>query len=245
MLDNHALRERNKAIIDGKVVRLVSLQEITSLKLKHNSTQTNSVNIEHKRTETNCKHNVDASTNVISPIKTANTSSGISSSASQPKPSQPKSFFHDVSQLNPAKDLQYVLTGRTNLPDNIGAWLKQMQVVYTNLFARENAEFEEYYLNSTVSETLPILRELPDNRLLGCHQFVAAQNLPKVSIIIPFHNEQYSFLVRTLHSVIDKTPAELIHEIILVDDASDKENLVDAFPEYAKRLPKVSNLSIL
>lgn len=40
------------------------------------------------------------------------------------------------------------------------------------------------------------------------------------SVIIIFYNEVFSAILRTLWSVILKTPKHLLHEIILVDDAS-------------------------
>uniref|UniRef100_A0A0N5AR92 Polypeptide N-acetylgalactosaminyltransferase n=1 Tax=Syphacia muris TaxID=451379 RepID=A0A0N5AR92_9BILA len=66
--------------------------------------------------------------------------------------------------------------------------------------------------NLLVSDMIAINRTLPDVRHV--------LTLPTTSVIIVYHNEAFSTLVRTIMSVIIRSPKELIKEIILVDDFS-------------------------
>ena len=57
--------------------------------------------------------------------------------------------------------------------------------------------------------------------LCRCREKSYPSALPSASVIICFYNEALSALLRTVHSVLDRTPAHLLHEIILVDDNSE------------------------
>ncbi len=59
------------------------------------------------------------------------------------------------------------------------------------------------------------------NFYFSCPKKQYSDNLPAVSVVICFYNEAWSALLRTVYSVIDRTPAKLLREIVLVDDSSD------------------------
>lgn len=57
---------------------------------------------------------------------------------------------------------------------------------------------------------------------LRCKYWHYDDNLLTTSVIIVFHNEGWSTLMRTVHSVIKRTPRRYLAEIVMIDDFSNK-----------------------
>lgn len=63
---------------------------------------------------------------------------------------------------------------------------------------------------------------------LRCKSVQYDEDLPSASVVIIFNNEAWSSLIRTVHSVLNGSPAKHLKQIVLVDDASDRGILFDA-----------------
>lgn len=92
--------------------------------------------------------------------------------------------------------------------------------------AKVSAGWEAHQFNEFVSDLISVNRTVPDPRSNYCHMQEYTQNLPKTSVIIIFHNEAWSTLLRTVHSVLNRSPPHLIEEVILVDDFSNMRKLI-------------------
>lgn len=75
--------------------------------------------------------------------------------------------------------------------------------------------------------------------LCRCRDKVYPALLPSASVVICFFNEAFSALLRTIHSVLDRTPAHLLHEIILVDDHSELGNTGNTSANFRLKEKKV------
>lgn len=91
--------------------------------------------------------------------------------------------------------------------------------------------------NVIASNMMSLQRSLEDMRHPDCYTINYPTRLPKASVIIVFHNEVWSTLIRTIWSIINRTPKELLAEIILVDDLSTRAYLRHDLTEYVSRLP--------
>lgn len=94
--------------------------------------------------------------------------------------------------------------------------------------------------NGALSDEIALNRSIPDIRHPQCRKKKYLKNLDSASVIISFHNEHFSTLMRTCWSVINRSPISLLQEIILVDDASTKIELKNKLDDYVStNLPKV------
>ncbi|XP_014663648.1 PREDICTED: polypeptide N-acetylgalactosaminyltransferase 11-like [Priapulus caudatus] len=100
--------------------------------------------------------------------------------------------------------------------------------------------FKLFAFNDLVSQRIGNIREIPDTRQTLCRQKTYTKALPAASVIVCFYNEAMSTLLRTVHTVLRRTPAHLLREVILVDDNSDLEHLKADLEQHISRLPKVN-----
>ncbi|XP_072009785.1 polypeptide N-acetylgalactosaminyltransferase 15 [Engystomops pustulosus] len=112
---------------------------------------------------------------------------------------------------------------------------KNEKVVVTNNDQTEQAR-DTHGIEENGSQGISLHRVIPEGRHLLCLKQIYNENLPTTSVIITFHNEAWSTLLRTVHSVLDNSPRKILKEIILVDDLSFQGHLKTALSEYVSRI---------
>ncbi|XP_071961419.1 polypeptide N-acetylgalactosaminyltransferase 1-like isoform X6 [Antedon mediterranea] len=108
--------------------------------------------------------------------------------------------------------------------------------------AESDRLFKINEFNLMASDRVALNRTLPDVRPRQCRDKVYSKNLPDTSVILVYHNEAWSTLLRNVHSIINRSPRDLLREIILVDDASDQDHLGKKLENYVAKLPVSVNI---
>ncbi|PZC82068.1 hypothetical protein B5X24_HaOG211158 [Helicoverpa armigera] len=130
--------------------------------------------------------------------------------------------------------------GSDNAPGELGKPVVLPKNISDDTKQAVSEGWKKNAFNQYVSDLISIRRKLPDPRDEWCKvpgRYL--KDLPQTSVVICFHNEAWSVLLRTVHSVLDRSPAHLIKEIILVDDFSDMPHLMQQLDDYMSSLPKV------
>ncbi|KAK6195555.1 hypothetical protein SNE40_000962 [Patella caerulea] len=99
----------------------------------------------------------------------------------------------------------------------------------------------EYNFNVSVSDAIPLSRHIDDTRPKGCDARIYKVPIGvSVSVIVIFYNEAFTTLMRTAHSVLERSPKSMLKELILVDDFSSNKDLGHDLDIYVKALdPRV------
>jgi len=97
---------------------------------------------------------------------------------------------------------------------------------------KRRTTMQEFGFNLAVSDKIAMDRAIPDTRPAECKRWKYPLNLPKTSVVIVFHNEGWTPLLRTVHSVVNRTPSKLLKEVVMFDDFSDKPHLGQKLEQY-------------
>ncbi|XP_002014996.2 N-acetylgalactosaminyltransferase 4 [Drosophila persimilis] len=96
----------------------------------------------------------------------------------------------------------------------------------------EQQMYRKNGFNGLLSDMISVNRSVPDVRLEQCKTRKYLSKLPNISVIFIFYNEHFSALLRSIYSVINRTPVELLKQIVLVDDGSDWDTLKQQLDDY-------------
>ncbi|XP_033976789.1 N-acetylgalactosaminyltransferase 7 isoform X1 [Trematomus bernacchii] len=94
---------------------------------------------------------------------------------------------------------------------------------------------KEFGFNMVASDMISLDRTISDIRHEECKYWHYDDRLMTSSVVIVFHNEGWSTLMRTIHSVIKRTPSRYLAEIVMIDDFSNKEHLKERLVAYIKQ----------
>eukprot|EP00056_Hartaetosiga_gracilis_P003482 m.64028 g.64028 ORF g.64028 m.64028 type:complete len:618 (+) comp11471_c0_seq1:36-1889(+) len=105
--------------------------------------------------------------------------------------------------------------------------------------AEESDGWKRNNFNQYISDRISFHRDIPDTRHTLCKdETFDTSSMPDTTVIIPFHNEARTTLLRTVWSVLDRSPKHLIKEILLIDDASTMDHLKDDLQKEVDTIPK-------
>ena len=127
--------------------------------------------------------------------------------------------------------------------NQLGELGKPVIIVKEKLSPEERVKYDKGWQNNAfnnyASDMISIHRSLADIRDPACKAVQWFSPLPSTSVIVIFHNEAWSVLLRTIHSVLDRSDASILKEVIVVDDFSDFAHLQEPLQEYIDKLDKV------
>jgi len=124
--------------------------------------------------------------------------------------------------------------------DGTPGWVPNLMPDHEETLEEKQKAHNPNCFNLRRSDSLPLDRAVPDVRKEGCRaRTYDVNSLPSVSIVFVFFNEPLSPLLRSIVSVLNRTPERLIKEIILVDDGSSAPWTKEPLEEQLQLYPKI------
>ncbi|XP_055388546.1 polypeptide N-acetylgalactosaminyltransferase 4-like [Condylostylus longicornis] len=127
-------------------------------------------------------------------------------------------------------------------PDGEAIWKPKPLSAFRMTHDQKVEAHAGYCFNTKVAESLPLDRPIPDYNSASCRGVQYPATLQPASVIIVFYNENFSVLLRSFHSVLNRTPPHLLNEVIIVDDFSNSTThpwLFEELDNYLQYVPKV------
>jgi len=105
--------------------------------------------------------------------------------------------------------------------------------------------YKKFAYNSLVSKRLGFHRDINDTRHKQCLNKTFSEKLPTASVIICFFNEDFYTLMRSVYSVVRRSPRNLIKEIILINDHSDDDSIIESVQSELNVATELSAVRLL
>eukprot|EP01053_Blabericola_migrator_P005297 Blabericola_migrator_1__5296@NODE_2719_length_2427_cov_179_636017_g1702_i0_p1_GENE_NODE_2719_length_2427_cov_179_636017_g1702_i0NODE_2719_length_2427_cov_179_636017_g1702_i0_p1_ORF_typecomplete_len660_score113_08Glyco_tranf_2_3/PF13641_6/4_3e17Glycos_transf_2/PF00535_26/2_4e16Glyco_transf_7C/PF02709_14/2_8e11Ricin_B_lectin/PF00652_22/4e03Ricin_B_lectin/PF00652_22/2_5e08Glyco_tranf_2_2/PF10111_9/3_6e06CDtoxinA/PF03498_14/0_0093_NODE_2719_length_2427_cov_179_636017_g1702_i02962275 len=135
------------------------------------------------------------------------------------------------------------LHGKIGLNPSTGeAFWKPMKPAFRMTKEQKREAHKGYCFNTRVSASLELDRQVPNYNSQKCLNFdFSIPDNVTADVVVVFHNEDLSVLLRSIHSILNRTPPRYLNSIILVNDDSNKTThtwLFDILPAALETLPK-------
>jgi len=105
--------------------------------------------------------------------------------------------------------------------------------------------YKNFAYNSLVSKRLGFHRDIRDTRHKQCLDKTWPESLPSASVIICFYNEDFYTLMRTLYSVVRRSPQNVIKEVLLINDHSEDASITEAVQAELDNTAELSVVRLL